>query len=147
MAAVAVAAFAVTPPTGVANQAPGRTNRAAVIVDTGTEVRRRCVRFSAESISGREALDLADVQPVYRSYSGEGVAVCALCQVGCPADNSCLTCGGANHWSYHRADAGKTEFTSSGGGAGRTRVTDGDVEGWKWGTGSAPVWSSVDDVC
>lgn len=127
--------------------APEGESRAAVIVDTGGTVKRRCIRFSAETISGKDALDLADAQPVYRTYTGQGVAVCALCGVGCPADSSCLTCGGSNYWAYSRAPAGSSGFTMSGAGAGSTRVGHGDVEGWRWGPGVAPEFGPFEQVC
>ena len=38
-------------------------HRAVVIVDTGTQVRRVCVRFTEESITGRDALIRAGVDP------------------------------------------------------------------------------------
>src|SRR5439155_19504902 len=122
-------------------------HRAAVIVDTGQTVKKVCVHFTEDSISGKDLLDRAGVDPVYRTYSGEGVAVCALCGKGCPPDSSCLTCGGNSYWAYHRAPSGTTTFTASSRGAGTTSVRDGDVEGWRWGTGAPPEWESVQTVC
>ena len=144
-ALVAGAALAFALPVGVI--AGESENRAAVIVDTGQTVKKICVRFSEDSISGKDLLDRAGVDPVYRTYSGEGVAVCALCGKGCPPDSSCLTCGGNSYWAYHRAPSGTTTFTASSRGAGTTSVRDGDVEGWRWGTGAPPEWESVQTVC
>jgi hypothetical protein len=122
-------------------------NRVGVVVDTGSGVLTRCVTFSESSISGIEALQRAGLSPVVRSFSGEGGAVCAINGQGCPADSSCLSCQAPNYWSYHRAEAGAGGFTYSQVGAGSTAVTDGDVEGWRWGTGSAPGFRSIDEVC
>jgi hypothetical protein len=122
-------------------------NRVGVVVDTGSGVLTRCVTFSESSISGIEALQRAGLSPVVRSFSGEGGAVCAINGQGCPADSSCLSCQAPNYWSYHRAEAGAGGFTYSQVGAGNTTVTDGDVEGWRWGTGSAPGFRSIDEVC
>jgi hypothetical protein len=126
---------------------PG-TQRVGVIVDTGSMVKRVCVRFTESSISGVEALQRAGVDPVLRTYGGQGSAVCSLCGQGCPADGSCLTCGGGNYWAYFRAPVGSSSFALSRAGASSTRLTDGDVEGWVWGSGSTPpVHVSIDSIC
>jgi hypothetical protein len=131
----ALAVVAIAHPTDAAPAAPEpRPNavehRAAVVVHTGSQVFTGCVRFSEDSISGKEALERADMRPVFRMYSGQGTAVCALCGKGCPADDSCLTCGGDNYWAYHRARAASAAYTPSQAGVSSTRVRDGDVEGW-----------------
>jgi hypothetical protein len=123
-------------------------HRAAVIVDTGTTVKRVCVRFTEDSISGKEALDRAGVDPVYRSYGGSlGSAVCSLCGVG-RSYADCLGSGAsATYWAYWRAAAGATSFTRSSFGVSSTRVRDGDVEGWRWGVSEAPPFALVTEVC
>ena len=124
------------------------SGRAAVVVDLGNgDVRSACVRFTEESISAKDALERAQMQPVFRAYSGQGTAVCALCGKGCPADESCLTCGGSNYWAYHRARAGAVAYSPSAAGVSSTRVRDGDVEGWRWGSGGPPPLMTVDQVC
>lgn len=123
-------------------------HRAAVIVDTGTQVKSVCVRFREESISGVEALARAQVDPVLQAFSGKGAAVCALCGVGCPSGDSCLTCNpDGKFWSYSRAPAGTGSLRTSGVGASSTAVRDGDVEGWKWALGGAPPFQTVEQVC
>lgn len=123
-------------------------HRAAVIVDTGTQVKSVCVRFREESISGVEALARAQVDPVLQAFSGKGAAVCALCGVGCPAGDSCLSCNpDGKFWSYSRAPAGTGSLRTSGVGASSTTVHDGDVEGWKWALGGAPPFQTVEQVC
>ena len=127
---------------------PTPAHRAAVIVDTGTEVRRVCVRFAEESITGIEALTRAGTDPVLRAFSGKGAAVCSLCGTGCPGDETCLTCDpGGRFWSYSRAPAGTAALRTSGVGASSTTVRDGDVEGWRWGTGGTPPFATVAEVC
>jgi hypothetical protein len=123
-------------------------HRAAVIVDTGTTVKRVCVRFTEDSISGKDALDRAGVDPVYRSYGGAlGSAVCSLCGVG-RSYADCLGSGAsATYWIYWRAAAGTTSFTRSAFGVSSTRVHDGDVEGWRWGVSEAPPFALAAEVC
>lgn len=132
-------------------RAPGAAasgpNRAVVVADSGTGVLVRGIEFEADSISGVEALQLAGLDPVLQGFDGQGGAVCALQGVGCPSDGSCLTCDARGYyWAYHRAPAGSGAFTYSRVGAGATRVHDGDVEGWKWGTGSPPPFHSFASV-
>lgn len=128
-------------------QTAGTDHRAVVTVDTGSLVKTVCIHFTADSISGTQALDLAGVYPVYRGYGTTGAAVCSLCNQGCPPDSSCLTCGGANYWQYYRSPAGTASYTYSAAGAGATQVHDGDVEAWKWGNRQMPVYVTVDSVC
>lgn len=123
-------------------------NRAALVVDTGEQVKKVCVRFSEESISGAELLRRAEVDAGLRPYAGKGVAVCSLCGVGCRTDESCLTCDpDGRYWAYSRAPAGTSSFRLSPAGASNTEVRNGDVEGWRWSRGSAPGYSSVEEVC
>ena len=123
-----------------------RPNRAVVVVDSGAGTVVEGIEFTSESISGLEALQMAGMSPVVWASPGEGGAVCALRGVGCAADNRCLTCQAPNYWVYHRAPAGSGGYSYSQVGAGATRVRDGDVEGWRWGTGAAPADHSVDSV-
>lgn len=133
---------------GAGTVAVAEENRAAVIVDTGAGVKSVCVRFREESITGVEALARAQVDPVFQGFSGKGAAVCALCGVGCPAGDSCLTCNPeGKFWSYSRAPAGTGSLRTSGVGASSTVVRDGDVEGWKFALGGTPPFATVEQVC
>lgn len=120
-------------------------HRAVVIVDTGTQVRRVCVRFTEESITGRDALIRAGVDPVFKDYGSMGSFVCKLLDTGCPASD--CPCGSDEYWVYSRARAGSSTFTQSSLGVSSTKVRDGDVEGWKWSTGGSPAYASPDAVC
>jgi hypothetical protein len=147
LAALAVVAVLAGPVTEVPTASAQVQNRAAVVVDTGSGSAAVCVRFSEPTITGLDALQRAGLGAVVRSFSGQGGAVCGLNGVGCPADDSCLTCQAPNYWAYHRAGPGAGGFAFSSTGAGSTQVTDGSVEGWRWGTGAAPAFRTVDQVC
>ncbi len=143
---------ATTATTGAATPAHARPHqaadhRAAVIIDTGAGVKKICIHFVEASISGLEALQRANATPVVQTFGGIGGAVCALCGRGCPAGNTCLTCGAPNYWAYFRAPAGASGFAYSRAGANSTTVHDGDVEGWRWGTGAPPGYIAVAQVC
>ena len=119
-------------------------HQAAVIVDTGATVHRVVITFSEDSISGIDALQRAGAGPVIYAM-GPGAAVCSLYGVGRDPGPNCLggQDGDNRYWAYFHATAGTSKFTSSSIGAGAARVHDGDVEGWKFGTGVAPAFTSL----
>jgi hypothetical protein len=140
-----VAALGSSPLTVPAPAGAADLNHAAVVIDTGDgQVRRYCLAFPEASISGAEALRRLDVDPVFSSYGSKGEAVCSLCGVGCPAGDCFCN---AKYWSYHRAGPGGEAYTTSRVGASSTEVRDGDVEGWRWGSGQAPPAATVGQVC
>jgi hypothetical protein len=123
-------------------------HRAAVIVDTGASVHRVVITFTEDSITGIDALQRAKADPVVYTFNGQGGAVCRIFGVGRDAGPGCL--GGQNgdsrYWAYFRAPAGTSSFKYSTVGAGQAKVHDGDVEGWKFGTGAAPVFVSLQSL-
>jgi hypothetical protein len=119
-------------------------HHAALVIDTGSQVVRRCVGFSEDSITGKDVLDRAGVDPVYVDYSGQ-VFVCSLLGVG-NARDQCPNSEPADNWVYFHAAAGSNTFTKAPRGASDTTVHDGDVEGWHWRPGTPP-YSSVTEVC
>jgi hypothetical protein len=131
-----------------ANTYASGSSRAVVVVDTGSNVYKKVVSFSGSSINGLEALRLAGADPETVGYSGQGVAVCKLFGVGHdPTRSSCLgTPSDPRYWAYFRAPAGSTSFSYSSVGAGASTVRDGDVEGWKFGTGAPPPFYSFCEV-
>jgi hypothetical protein len=133
-------------PTGSAGADP--MHRAAVIVEADGLARRIVVEFPEESISGIELLRRAGAEPVVYSYSGIGGAVCRLFGVGRDAGPECLggTNGDARYWAYFRAPSGASSFRYAALGGGSTSVRDGDVEGWRYGTGAAPGYASIDSI-
>lgn len=142
--ALAVAFGAMSFATPVAFSAPS-VHRAAVIVETGSGTNRVVIEFTEDSITGIEALRRAGAEPVLYSYSGLGGAVCRLFGVGRDSGADCLggTGGDARYWAYFRSAAGTSSFKYSSVGAGSTTVRDGDVEGWRFGTGAAPAYVSL----
>jgi hypothetical protein len=122
-------------------------NRAAVIVETPEETHRVLIEFEADSVSGLEALELAGADPSVATWSGMGGAVCALYGIGHPAtQQDCLgTPSDPRFWAYWHVPAGSSGFdddTFSRAGGSSVRVRDGDVEGWRFGTGEPPTWVS-----
>lgn len=121
------------------------TNHAAVVIDTGKEVKKFCLAFPEDEISGAEALRRIDAQVQFANFGSRGQAVCSLSGTGCPSSN-CF-CDANRFWAYHRAGPGGAPYSFSRTGASSTAVRNGDVEGWKWGAGEAPPAAKVSDVC
>lgn len=140
-----LASFAIVVGANPQVAAAGSTHRAAVVVDTGGGVHKVVITFSEDSISGIDALQRAGANPVIYTFGGQGGAVCRLYGVGRDAGPGCLggQDGDNRYWAYFRASAGTSTFTYSRAGAGATRVHDGDVEGWRFGTGTAPAFVSL----
>lgn len=121
-------------------------NRAVVVIDDGVTRREACILFTG-TIDGIEALERAGADTVLAGFGGMGAAVCSIDGVGCSA-SACLTCQAPDHWTYLRAAAGSSMLTAAPLGASSSKLGDGDVEAWVWGTTVAPRPApSVDDVC
>src|SRR4051794_6702030 len=119
----------------------GCSARAVVVVEPGPGPVTIC--FDG-SISGLDALQLAVGAGNVTTYgfAGQGAAVCAINGVGNSADSSCLIGPGGQYWAYYRSGPGAGGWTYSRAGASTTTVTDGSVEGWRYGTGGAPGFVS-----
>jgi len=124
---------------GVASAPAPAAGSSRAVVNVGG--RNRVITFNG-SISGIGALQAAaGVETI--SYGGQGVAVCRINGVGNPPiPGECLGEVSGQYWSYWRAAPGAGGFSYSGGGAGGTSVTDGAVEGWSFGSGGPPPFSS-----
>jgi hypothetical protein len=127
-----VAGGAVSSP---ARAAGGST--AVVVIDTGASVRSAVIHFDG-TINGIQALELAGASPVTYGFAGQGAAVCALDGVGNPPGPSCLVGPNSEYWAYYLAHGGSGSWSYSRGCACNVTVSDGDVEGWRYGLGAAP---------
>ena len=137
---VTAASAAVAPPATAAD------SRAVVVIDTGQGSRRAVISFSG-TITGIQALQLAGANPVTYGYAGQGAAVCALDGVGHDATSSCLgTPSDPRYWAYFRAVDGASTWSYSNQCACGSTVRDGDVEGWRFGTGQQPPFVSFCDA-
>jgi hypothetical protein len=134
---LAVVVAAMLAAAGLAVPAAAGDSRAVVVIDTGQSVRWVDISFSGE-ISGIEALELAGANPVTSAYAGQGIAVCGLDGVGHDSSDCLGTPSDPQYWAYYRASSESTGWSYSRGGASGVIVRDGDVEGWRYGTGAAP---------
>ena len=130
----------------VAPLAAAADSRAVVVIDTGQGSRRAVITFSG-TITGIQALQLAGANPVTYGYAGQGAAVCALDGIGHDATSACLgTPSDPRYWAYFRAPDGASGWSYSNQCACGSTVRDGDVEGWRFGTGQQPPFVSFCDA-
>lgn len=129
------------------------TNRAALVVSLGGgNVQTRCVEFSEPQITGYDLLLRSGLEPVV-DVQGGGALVCRIDGVGCPAENCLCQCSGGGdciYWSYWHQIGGSWQYSQAG--ASMYPITDGMVDGWSWGPGSAnqavpPPDIAFSDVC
>jgi len=120
------------PPSACAAESP----RAVLVVDTGPSTHRYCVALPDEAVSGTELIELAGEQHgLSYGFGFGGGAVCMLAGVG-PTGGDCFE-DYPDFWAYWRSD-GSGGWTWGSTGAASTTVSDGDVEGWAWGSGDGP---------
>jgi hypothetical protein len=129
----------------------GESERAVLVVDTGPDAFKYCVKLDAETVTGTHLIELAGRQhDLTYEFGFGGAAVCMLAGVG-PTSGDCFE-EYPNFWAYWRDD-GSGGWTWSSTGAATTTVAAGDVEGWAWGSGSgpddhpAPPETVFEDVC
>lgn len=131
------------------------TNRAGIVVKfSDGRVQTSCVSFQSESISGLELLQSTGLDVIAQS-SGGNAAVCKIGGDGCafPAEPCFCKMGGGQqslYWAYWRLNGDAWRYAAQG--ASSVRVTNGDVDGWAWGTGNvqsgaAPPVTTFDQIC
>jgi len=98
------------------------------------ELVARPITFTAP-ISGLAALQLSGLEVVTTSTSF-GTVVCSIEGVGCPADD-CF-CGDSKFWGYKSWDGAAWQDYMVG--AGDSSLSDGAVEGWRWGEWGSVMW-------
>lgn len=103
-----------------------------------------CIEFSQPEINGCEVLDLSALSVAYGGYGSYGQAVCAIDDVGCPAQNCFCECAGADcvYWAYYHLLGGEWQYSTAG--CSSHSVHHGDVEGWAWGSGTIGATSEVE---
>jgi len=143
--ALAVAGAIAVPAAHAPSACAASAHHAALIIDTGDQVVRRCVGFDEDSITGKDVLDRANVDPVYSDKYSDAF-ICSLLGVGNDQAH-CPNSDPAKNWVYWEAKSGDPTFTKPGQAASRTDVHDGDVEGWTWANATPPPYSSTASVC
>jgi hypothetical protein len=124
---------------------------AALVIDTGTGAHSFCVALDAPRVSGIHLIELAGAQDhLAYGFGSGGQAVCRLAGVG-PQGDDCFA-DYPDFWGYWHGD-GRGGWTWSSSGAASTRVGDGELDAWVWGSGDSgathpkPPSLGIDDVC
>lgn len=118
-----------------ARPAGAASSRAVVNIGGANQV----ISFGS-SVTGLQALRMV-ASVTTTSFGGNGEAVCSINGKGNAVDE-CLVGPNGEYWSYWRAPPGAGGWQYSSQGAGGTVVTDGWVEGWRYGTGGPPPFTS-----
>jgi hypothetical protein len=123
------------------SQADGPNQVGLVVMHGDGSVVTRCIEFSEDEISGYDVLDRSGLDLNIDPSGGIGLTVCRLDNEGCtfpPPPCFCQCAGGGAsciYWSYWHLVGDDWQY--SGAGASIYQVSDGDVEGWVWGLGTA----------
>lgn len=126
---------------------PAANNRAGLVVVFGDgSVQTKCVPFSQASITGYELVQRSKIPFTAEFFAGQkSYAICSFEKEGCQSPGQKCFCQ-QNFWSYWLLQT--TGWTSSMKGISLTTVKNGDVQGFRWGNGSAaPPPTSFKDIC
>jgi hypothetical protein len=123
-------------------RAQGET-RVALVIDPGDgTLVAQVVTLTKAHPTGYDVLQQSGVDLLVQS-SAMGVAICSIGGTGCPV-SSCFCDAPDNNWTYWHLEEGTWVFSAVG--AGMYSVSDGAVEGWRWGSGEPPQVLSFDQV-
>jgi hypothetical protein len=132
-------------------------NRVGLVVVHGDgSVIKQCIEFSESQITGYDVLERSGLDlNVDVSSGGIGAGICRIDNEGCtyPEEECFCQCSGGStciFWSYWHLIAGEWQFSQMG--ASGYSVSNGDVEGWLWGGGTAagatqPPVILFDEIC
>jgi hypothetical protein len=141
-----------TPESGQAGAAPtpstsAASHRAGLVVVRGDgSVEKKCVTFGASSITGYQLVQLSAIPSTAEFYASQkSYAMCSFRAEGCKFPDQKCFCQ-PNFWSYWLLRPKGWESSSAG--VSLTTVTNGVVQGFRWGNGSvAPPPTSFKDIC
>jgi hypothetical protein len=109
----------------------------------GDELSTQCISFTESSISGLDLLERSGLQVQTATDPNQGTAVCKIGDVGEPSSN-CFG-GMPNYWVYWQLGPDGWEYAVTG--ANQSKVVDGAVNAWSWGTGNPPALLTFQNIC
>ena len=134
--------------------APG-THRAGLVVRFANgKVQTACVSFSEPAITGEQLLQRSGFKSIVDSGGALGGAICSINDQGCryQSQDCFCRCTGSQceYWAYYLWHSGAWLYSQAG--AAAVKVTDGDLQGWSWGSGNfssatEPPAVAFADVC
>lgn len=102
-------------------------------------IETECIDISIDPFYGYDVLKSSNHLIIAEFNGSLGAAICRIDDEGCGVDN-CF-CNMPNYWTYWhlgKNQAGETTWLYSLIGASNYRISPGDVEGWRYGTGISP---------
>jgi hypothetical protein len=118
---------------------------ALVVQHSSGRVITRCVAFAQEQISGIQLIKAAGVEYRAQSFGSIGSAICQLDSEPSPMPAGCF--GSGPYWQYAHGRDGGWQAASTG--ADAAVLHDGDLDGWRYASGSnqTPPPVSYGSVC
>jgi hypothetical protein len=110
-----------------------------------------CVTLEGPDATGLDVLGETELDLIIEQGGFMGTAICKIDETGCdyPAEDCFCQCQGnpCQYWTYWYAEGGAWKASQLG--AASRAVTDGDMEGWVWGSGQVgpPAALLETDVC
>jgi hypothetical protein len=120
------------------------SNRAGLAVFWGdNSLFTVCVSFTESSISGLDLLQRSGLALETATNPTQGIAVCKIKDVG-DLSNDCFG-SMPDYWSLWSLGANGWEYSVIG--ADQSKVMDGSVDAWSWGTGNPPELITFQNIC
>ena len=118
--------------------------RAGLVVFSGDNSPfTECISFTGSSFTGLQLLQSSTLPVETATNPTQGTAVCKIGQVG-DASNNCFG-SMPNYWAYFVMGANGWEYSPVG--ADQSKVVDGGVYAWSWGSGNPPPVVTFQNVC
>lgn len=131
-----------------ASPSPGRApsevfgsgeHRAGLVVrGEDDELRRMCVFFDADELTGLELLRRTDLDLDVGAFEGQGKAICRIGPDGCGDGEDCF-CRYPTFWGYWVRDPSDDAWRFSELGASNRMVRDEAADAWIWGEDGEPA--------
>jgi hypothetical protein len=116
-----------------------------VIQHSSGQVLSRCVAFAEDQITGLQLIQRAGIEYQAQDFGSMGSAMCQLDREPSPAPADCF--GSSRYWQYSHRGGGGWQAASTG--ASTSVLHDGDMDGWRYatGTGQTPGNLTIGSVC
>ncbi len=128
------------------HHAHAATHRAGLVIQHASgALLTRCISFAEEKISGIALTERSGISYQTQGFGDLGMAICQLDGEPSPVPSGCF--GSGPYWQYFHGGAGG--WTPSSLGASSWMLKHGDMDGWRFasGSGKAPAPLTFEQVC
>lgn len=122
----------------------GVTQRAGLAIFYGGDTFfTKCISFTEESITGLDLLKSSGLSVETATNPTQGTAICKIDDTGSPSSD-CFS-SMPDYWSYWQMGNNGWEYSATG--SDKSKVVDGTVNAWYWGTGDQPPAITFQNIC